>query len=213
MRKWRAASSSGKRFATRRVIARTQARVSRSLRSTGVRSFTAWASVARTDAERTSYCCAPATVSPPQSIATAEKARLRSLAPRIGERAGHELRRLGGGDLRRLRVAAMLVLESAFLEPALADHHAMRDAHQLLVGEEHARALVAIVEEGLDAGGLELGVQLVRGRAHRFAAAVSHGDDRDRERRHGIGPDDAALVVVLLDRRGHDARDADPVAA
>ena len=52
----------------------------------------------------------------------------------------------------------MLVLDHAFLQAALADHDAVRDADQLLVGEEDPRALVAVVEEDLDAGGRELGV-------------------------------------------------------
>src|SRR6185295_7331581 len=76
MRKLRAESSSGKRRAMRGVIARTQARVSRSWKSTEVRSFTARASVARTDAESTSYCCAPAKAPPPPAKAASAKARL-----------------------------------------------------------------------------------------------------------------------------------------
>src|SRR5687768_3503935 len=191
MRNWRAASSSAKRPATRRVMARTQARVSRSFRSTGVRSFTACARVARTEADSTSYCCAPARAPPAPSAPAIAKMRLGSRALRIGQASGYVARHLGGGDLGGLRITAVLVLDHAFLEPAVADHHAMRDADELLVGEQHAGALVAVVEVGLDALGAELRIERVGGGAHGVAAVVTHRNDRNREGRHRVGPDDA----------------------
>ena len=48
---------------------------------------------------------------------------------------------------------------------------------------------------------------------HVGAAVVADRADHHGERRDRVGPDDAALVVVLLDRRAEDARDADAVAA
>src|SRR5688572_26015994 len=170
MRNWRAPSSSAKRPATRRVMARTQARVSRSFRSTGVRSFTACAKVARTEADNTSYCCAPAKAPPAQSAPAIARRRLGSRALRIGQASGHVPRGLRGGDLGGLRVAAVLVLDHAFLEPAIPDHHAMRNADQLLVREQHARALVPIVQVGLDALGAQLGVERIGCCAHGVAA-------------------------------------------
>ena len=107
----------------------------------------------------------------------------------------------------------MLVLDHAFLQPALSDHEAVRDADKFLVGEQNPGALVAVVEERVDARLRELGVELFRGGAHRFASPESHRDQGHRERRHRIGPDDAALVVVLFDGGSDHARDADAVAA
>ena len=62
-------------------------------------------------------------------------------------------------------------------------------------------------------GRSELGVELVGRRAHLRALAVADRHQADLERRHRRGKDDAALVVVLLDRGGDDARHADAVAA
>src|SRR6476661_6817860 len=201
---------------TRRVIARTHARVSRSFMSTVDRSFTAVASVPRTLADRTSYCWAPANAAGAKAKSAAP-ARRRRLAARRGLRMReprlHMLRGFADRDLRHGRIAAMLVLDHAFLQAALADHDAVRDADELLVGEQHAGALVTVVEEHLDAGAGDLGVQHLRGGLHRFALAIAERDDGHREGRHGVGPDDSLVVVVLLDGRGDDARDADAVAA
>jgi hypothetical protein len=41
----------------------------------------------------------------------------------------------------------------AFLQAAVADHHAVRHADQFPVGK-HRRALAAVVEDHVDAGGL-----------------------------------------------------------
>src|SRR5260221_14312914 len=113
-------------------MARTHARVSRSLRSPLPRSFTACASVARTLADSTSYFCAPpdAASGAARAPTAASVARLRETRSNMPRRVGE--RHLGGG-----RVAPMLVLDHALLQAALADHHAMRNSHQLLVGAEH----------------------------------------------------------------------------
>ena len=77
----------------------------------------------------------------------------------------------------------------------------------------HAGPLVAIVEQDVDAGRAQLGVQLVGRRAHRVAASIADRARSPLRTAPSRGPDDAALVVVLLDRGGDDARDADAVAA
>ena len=94
----------------------------------------------------------------------------------------------------RLVVAPALVLGVAAGQAALAEHHAVRDADQLHVGEQHAGALVAVVEQHVDAGGGELGVQLVGRRAHRRALADSRSA-RCTTSNGAIGAreDDAAL--------------------
>src|ERR1700680_2890022 len=184
--------------------------------STLARSFTALASEARTLAERTSYCCAPASAPGEKASAAAAKSAAASVAGRrltMREARLHMPRGLGERHLGGGRVAPVLVLHHAFLQAALADHDAMRDSDEFLVGEQHAGALVAIVEESLDAGARELGIEPLCGGLHGLALAVAERDDGDRERRHRIGAGDPLVVVVLLDGGGDDARDADAVAA
>src|SRR6266852_4935051 len=182
-------------------MARTHARVSRSFQSTVALSATAVAIVERTLADSTSYCCAPASA-PGACVANAAHAAaqpLIALRLRIREARSQERGRLRDRHARGGAVAAMLVLDDAVLQAALADDDAMRNADELLVGEEDARALLAIVKEDLEARARELGVELFGGSLHRRALLVAERDHCDHERRDRIGPDDALLVVVLLD--------------
>ena len=89
----------------------------------------------------------------------------------------------------------------------------MGNADQLEVGEDHARAFAAVMEQDIDAGGLELCVELFRRRLHTLG--LVHIDRRDRafEGRDGERPHDALVVMVLFDGGGDDARYADAVAA
>src|SRR5690606_5876111 len=98
-------------------------------------------------------------------------------------------------------------------QPAFRYDDTMRYADQLDVGEHRAGAQAAVVERGLDAGGIEFAVQRLGGLGH--GRVVLRIDDADHRApgRHRLGPDDAGFVVVLLDRGGDDARDADAVAA
>ena len=97
-------------------------------------------------------------------------------------------------------------------EPALGKHHAVRDADQLHVGEQHPGALVAVVHQHVDPWLPQLGMQAIGGLAHLAALVVADRHQAGFERRDRRREDDAARVVVLLDRRGHDARHADAVA-
>src|SRR3954463_9550324 len=112
-------------------MARTHTRVSMSRVSTVERSFTACAIVARTEAERTSYCCAPARAcsdanasSRTAAARSARHVRPGMLELRLQVSRGLRERHAGCGLL-----AAVLVFDHAFLEATLADHEAMRDAH------------------------------------------------------------------------------------
>src|SRR5688500_5642564 len=165
-------------------MARTHTRVSMSRMSTVERSFTAWARLARTDADSTSYCCAPAEASAAQSAIAAAAALARHVRPGMLEARLHEARGLGERHLGRRGIAAVLVLDHTFLQAAVADHDAVRDADQLLVGEEHAGALVAIVEERLDPRPGELGIELLGRGLHRLASPVAHRNQRHHEGRH-----------------------------
>jgi hypothetical protein len=96
---------------------------------------------------------------------------------------------------------------------ARRSRYAVRDADQFHVGEHDARALVAVIEHDIDAGGFSVRVELVGGSLDRFALVIAHRHDADREGGDGGWQDDAALVVALFDGGADDARDADTVAA
>src|SRR5579863_6668758 len=98
----------------------------------------------------------------PRASSTAS-AGVRSRSPQARAQEAERLieRKIGAGG-----VAAVPVLELARLEPAIRHHHAMWNAEQLRVGELDARTCVAVVEQHLEAGGGELGVQAVGDRAH-----------------------------------------------
>ncbi len=89
----------------------------------------------------------------------------------------------------------------------------MRNAQQFHIGEHRARAQSAVVQGSIQAGGKQLVQQGLGGGEHlRVLLGIDHADHH-LPRRHRRGPDDAGVVMVLFDRRGHDARNADAVAA
>ena len=65
---------------------------------------------------------------------------------RVAQPAFQELKDLASGDLGRGRIAPVLVFQLAFLQAAIGDHHAMRDADELPVGKHGAWALAAVVQ-------------------------------------------------------------------
>src|SRR5476649_587996 len=113
-----------------------------------------------------------------------------------------------------VRLGAALVFKIAFSQTTVTDHDAVRNPDQLHVGELDTRAglLVAIIEQHFETGGGQFGVQLVGCLANSFGF-VAQGHQRDLERCQRVAPDDAVLVVVLLDGSGHHARNTDAVAA
>src|SRR5690606_19416834 len=116
-------------------------------------------------------------------------------------------------EILGLRRRARAIFESAGFQAASRHHHAVRDADQFDVGEHLPGAQAAVVEHGLDAGIGQLAVQRFGRGGHGVVALGIDHAHRHAPRRHRFGPDDAVVVVVLLDRGGDDARDADAVAA
>lgn len=70
-----------------------------------------------------------------------------------------------------LGIGTAFVLESAFREAAFANDDAVRDANQLHFGKHNAGALVSVVKQYIDAGLLQLGIELVGGLFDRCALA------------------------------------------
>src|SRR5215472_12296252 len=127
--------------------------------------------------------------------------------------SAYEGERFTGGEFRAGGVTAVAVLEPSALEATLRHHQAVRNAEQLRVRELDAGARIAVVVEDLDAGGAELLVEAVADFAdtggflqiERYQHQLEGGDRRR--------PDDAALVVVLLDGCRNDTRHTDAVTA
>ncbi len=119
---------------------------------------------------------------------------------RLGQRHGLALTR-----------GAVLDLDHALGKALLAHHDLVGPADQVGIGELHARTLVAVVEDDLDAGLGELAPQRL-GDLEDLTVG-SERQDRDLGGRDAHGPRDAVLVVVLLDHGGKRARDAHAVAA
>ncbi len=88
----------------------------------------------------------------------------------------------------------------------------MGHAQQLHVGEHHARALFTVVKQHVHAGGFQFGVELLGQLGHAHWLVHVHRHDGHFERGDGVRPDDAVLVVVLLDGGGHQTGDSDAVA-
>ena len=107
----------------------------------------------------------------------------------------------------------MLVLDYTVVDAALTDDDGMGDADELHVGEHHARTLLAVIEQHVDPGGLQLAVEAFGQLGHAMGLVHVHRDDHHLKRRDGIRPDDAGIVIVLLDGGGDHAGDADAVAA
>ena len=88
----------------------------------------------------------------------------------------------------------------------------MGHADQFPVGKHGARALVAVVQDHVHACGQELGVQRLSGGLDLREAVRADGTQGHGKRRQRVRPDDAARVVVLLNRGGGQAGNADAVA-
>ena len=116
------------------------------------------------------------------------------------------------GDLGSGRRGAWLDLHDTFAEVARADDEAHGKAEEIGVVELHAGGLRAVIEEDVDAGLAELGVNPV-GRFGYGRVFRVQGDDCGLVRSDGSWEAHAALVMVLLDGSGEEPPDADAVAA
>src|SRR3984957_18106900 len=121
--------------------------------------------------------------------------------------------RIGGGDFCRFGLAPVTIFEFSCGERAITDHDAVRNTQKLRIGELHAGPRVAIIEQYIDAGGVEVPVQRIRGLLYsrRFLIVDRHqyhleGCDR-------LGPQNAVGIVILFDRGSDHARHADAIAA
>src|SRR6185503_10204419 len=124
-----------------------------------------------------------------------------------------EVDRLAARKLRALPVPPVAVLEAAGFQPALRDHQPVRNAEELRIGKLDAGPGIAVVIEHLDALGGELTIEAVGNFAYPGGLLQVERHEHHLEGRQRLRPDDAALIVILLDGRGHDARHTDAIAA
>src|SRR6185437_5499968 len=122
-----------------------------------------------------------------------------------------EVDRLTGRKLRIPAIAPVTVFQPAGFQSALRDHQPMRNAEELRVSELDAGPGIAVVIERLDAEGGELAVEAVGNFAYPVGLLQVERHEQDLEGRQRLRPDDAALIVILLDGGGHDARHTDAI--
>src|SRR6266571_6229962 len=93
-----------------------------------------------------------------------------------------------------------------------ADGDAIGNADQISVLELHAGAFVAVIKQNFQAGSRQIPIQLFAGFSERLVFNVRHRYE-DIEWGDRLWPDDAVMVMVLLDGRRDDTFNADAVAA
>src|SRR5437764_9510487 len=107
-------------------------------------------------------------------------------------------------------VAAPLDLELALGEALRPDQNLPGDTDQVGGRELRAGALVGIVIEHIDALGLKFAIELFAG-AIDGRVALLQVQNHSGERRHGLRPFDACIVVAGVDDSADQTRDADAV--
>ena len=89
----------------------------------------------------------------------------------------------------------------------------MRNTDQFSIGKHHAGTLVAVIQQDFIPGRRQFVMQGTGGGSHHFAFTPADCHNYEQERCHGMGPDDALVVVMLFNRRCHNSRYADAVAS
>ena len=89
----------------------------------------------------------------------------------------------------------------------------MRNSQQLRVGEFDPGTRIPIVEQRVDARGIERLVQGVRRLLHACRLLVVDRHQHHLKRGEGLRPDDAVGIVILFDGCRHHSRHAYAIAA
>src|SRR6202795_686681 len=114
--------------------------------------------------------------------------------------------RIRCGDFRRFGLGAVTIFERPRGQAPFPDDDAMGDADELGIGEVDAWAGVAIVEQYIDAGGVELLIERLRRLLDARRLLVIDRHQYDLERGDRFRPDNAVGVVILFYGRGNDPR-------
>src|SRR5690242_13599217 len=105
---------------------------------------------------------------------------------------------------------AVLDLGNAVLEPARPDNDLPGQSDQVHDLELAARTLIGVIIEHFDALGGEPLIDLLAGLIG-LGIACLEIDEAELERRHGLRPDDAVLIVARLDDAADQARHANTI--
>src|ERR1700719_3516442 len=121
--------------------------------------------------------------------------------------------RIGGGNFCRFGLAPVPIFEISGGQRAITDHDAVRNAQKLRIGELDAGPRVAIIQQYIDAGGVEIPVQRIRGLLYfrRFLIVDRHQYHLEWWDR--LRPQNAVGIVILFDGGSNHACHADAIAA
>jgi len=120
-----------------------------------------------------------------------------------GQQLRQPRKQLLSRNQRVVPITSTPIFQLTGAQVALADHHPMRDTDQLHIGEHNARPNVAIIQQNLDPGVQQFPIERFGGLADGGRPAGANRQQRYLKRRHRGGPNDAALIVVLLDGGCH----------
>src|SRR5882757_7171571 len=121
--------------------------------------------------------------------------------------------RIGGRDFRRFGLAPVTVLEISGGQRAFSDHDAVRNSQKLRIGELDAGPRVAIIEQDIDACGVEIPVQRICRLLNPRRLLIVDGHQYYLEGRNRLRPYDPVAIVILFDGRSDHPRYADAIAA
>src|SRR5882757_5344909 len=124
-----------------------------------------------------------------------------------------EFERIVEREFLAFRITSIAVFEFACFQSTLTNHEAVRDTQQLCIREFDPGAGVAVVVQHLDPGGSELRIEPIGDLAYPGGLLCAYGHQHDLKWCDRLRPDDAPLIVILLDGGGHDARHTDAVTA
>ena len=88
----------------------------------------------------------------------------------------------------------------------------MRNTDQFPVSEHDPGTQTSVIEDDVNAGFAQTTVKLVRSLLNFFALVISDGADHYGERSNAVRPDNAFIVVALLDSCAQQTRNTDTVA-
>ncbi len=106
-----------------------------------------------------------------------------------------------------------MVLGRVGFQAPFADHDAVGNSQQFDVCKLDSRALVAVVQQCFDPLILQGCIQAVAGFANGVRLLVSNWNDGNHKGGDGRRPDNAPVIMVLLNGRGDHPRHADSIAA
>src|SRR5260221_12362535 len=108
-------------------------------------------------------------------------------------------------DIRRFGLGAVTIFENPRGEAPFPDDDPMRNSDEPGIGEFHARTGVAIVEQYVDAGGVELLIQGIGRLLDAGRLLVIDRHQAHLERRDRLRPKNTVVTGIVYEACGDDA--------